>query len=56
MNKALREHINEDEKRPLSELTPDSQVNHHEGKAVYRLATSLGAYFRIRTVQPVTKK
>ena len=35
MNKALQEHIDEDEKKPLSELTPDSRVNHHEGKAVY---------------------
>ena len=56
MNKALLEHIDGDKKKLLSELTLDSRVNHHEGKAVYCLVALLGAYSRIRILQPSTKK
>ena len=35
MNKALREHIDKDEKKPLSGATAKSPSTHNEGKAIY---------------------
>ena len=32
---ALREHLDEDEKKSVSELGPISGPNYHEGKAVF---------------------
>ena len=34
-NKKIQEHLDQDERKPLSELTPGAGVNYHQGKAVY---------------------
>ena len=39
----LRYHLDEDEKKSLSELGPISEPTYNEGKVVYRLAAPLGA-------------
>ena len=50
---ALREHLDEDEKKSVSELGPISGPNYHEGKAVFisesglHSLISLLALFRI---------
>ena len=36
------EHFDEDEKEPLSGVTPNSRVNYHQGKAVYISGPSIG--------------
>ena len=34
-NEKIQEHLDQDERKPLSELTPGAGVNYHQGKAVY---------------------
>ena len=34
-NKKIQKHLDQDERKPLSELTPGADVNYHQGKAVY---------------------
>ena len=51
--KLFQEHLDDDEKKPLSEVVPYSGTNYHEGKVVYNSGSDLYRIpFRIFYVIP----